>query len=247
MIESLLGGKFFQNPKHINLMKNLTTYTTIKDDLILDFFCGSASTAHGIMSACAEDGFNRNFIMVQIAEPIARESSAFKACYSTIADISKERIRRAGKKILEGECHEGWNKDIGFRVLKVDTSNMADVYYTSNTLDQADLDQSINNLKPDRTPEDLLFQVMLEWGIDLTSPISVESLHGKEVFLVGGNALVACFDASGSIDESLVGELAKYQPLRVVFRDAGFKDDATKINVEQVFKLLSPSTEIRCI
>lgn len=250
MLESLMGGKYFQNPKHINLMKNLITYTTIKDDLILDFFCGSASTAHGIMSSSAEDGFNRNFIMVQIAEPIAPESSAFKVGYSTIAEISKERIRRAGRKILEGDCHPDWNRDIGFRVLKVDTSNMKDVYYRPDELKQSDLLDMVDNVKEGRTAEDLLFQVLVDWGVDLTLPIRRETVQGKTVFFVNkspyaGPDLIACFDMG--VTEDLVKELAKHEPVKVVFRDNGFVSDAVKINVTQIFRQLSPTTEVKSI
>lgn len=183
--------------------------------------------------------------MVQIAEPIARESSAFKAGYSTIADISKERIRRAGKNILEGKCHPGWNRDIGFRVLKVDTSNMKDVYYRPDELKQSDLLDMVDNVKEDRTSEDLLFQVLVDWGVDLTLPIRRETVQGKTVFFVDDNALVACFDRG--VTEELVKELAKREPLRVVFRDNGFVSDAVKINVEQIFRQLSPSTDVKAI
>ena len=143
--------------------------------------------------------------------------------------------------------HENWNKDVGFRVLKIDASNMADVYYTPDALDKAKFDLFVDNIKPDRTPEDLLFQVMLDWGVDLALPIAKQSIQGKDVFFVDGNVLAACFDTSGSIDEAFVKELAKHQPLRVVFRDAGYKNSAVKINVEQIFKLSSPATEVKCI
>lgn len=132
-------------------------------------------------------------------------------------------------------------------MLKIDASNMADVYYTPDALDKAKVDLFVDNIKPDRTPEDLLFQVMLDWGVDLALPIAKHSIQGKDVFFVDGNVLAACFDASGSIDEAFVKELAKHQPLRVVFRDAGYKDSAVKINVEQLFKLMSPATEVKCI
>ena len=138
-------------------------------------------------------------------------------------------------------------KDLGFRILKIDTTNMADVFYDPDETSQDDLLSSIDNVKSDRTPEDLLFQVMLDWGVDLALPIARESIQGKEVFFVDDNALAACFDAHGGIDEAFVKELAKSQPLRVVFRDAGFQDSAIKINVEQIFKLLSPATEVKCI
>ncbi|WP_006788550.1 hypothetical protein [Thiorhodospira sibirica] len=190
------------------------------------------------MKLNAKDGGNRKFIMVQLPEPCGQQSDAFLAGYKSIAEISKERIRRAGKIVLEDNCHKNWNKDIGFRVLKIDASNMADVFYTPAALDKANLDLLADNIKPDRTPEDLLFQVMLDWGVDLALPIAQETIQGKAVFFVDGNALAACFDAHSGVDEAFVKELAKRQPLRVVFRDAGFKDDATKINIAQIFKLL---------
>ena len=183
--------------------------------------------------------------MVQLPETCTEDSEAFKAGYQTIADISKERIRRAGKKI-SADLVNG-SVDTGFRVLKIDTSNMADVYYTPDAFDKNNPKLFVDNIKPDRTAEDLLFQVMLDWGVDLALPIARESIQGKEVFFVDDNALVACFDAQGGIDEDFVKVLAKYQPLRAVFRDAGFKNDAVKINVEQIFKLLSPSTEVKSI
>jgi adenine-specific DNA-methyltransferase len=162
-----------------------------------------------------------------------------------VSEITKERIRRAGAKILEGDTHPDWNKDVGFRVLKIDSSNMADVYYTPDATTQADLLARVDNIKPDRTPEDLLFQVLLDWGVDLTLPITREMIHGKTVFFVAGTALAACFDTG--VDEVLVKDLAARHPLRVVFRDTGFKDDATKINVKQIFKSLSPDTDVKAI
>lgn len=172
------------------------------------------------MKLNAEDGGNRRHIMVQVAEAINEKHEAYLAGFKTIPELSRERIRRAGKKVLESACHENWNKDVGFRTLKIDTSNMADVYYTPDALHEANLDLFVENIKPDRTPEDLLFQVMLDWGVDLSLPINKQSIQGKDVFFVDGNVLAACFDASGSIDEAFVKELAKHQPLRVVFRDA---------------------------
>lgn len=156
---------------------------TTDNCLCLDFFAGSSTTAHAVMQLNAEDGGNRRFIMVQLPEACGATSEAAKAGYGTIAEISKERIRRAGKKILEGDCHEGWNRDVGFRVLKVDTSNMADVFYTPDALQQNLLDLTTDNIKPSRTPEDLLFQVLLDWGVELTLPIRKESIQGKTVFL----------------------------------------------------------------
>lgn len=237
----------FETPKPTRLIERVVQISGDKDDVVLDFFSGSATTAHAVMKKNSQDGGSRRFIMVQLPESCAQDSDAFKAGYQSIADISKERIRRAGKQILDGQCHEGWNKDIGFRVLKIDTSNMADVYYSPDTLDKANLDLFVDNIKPDRTAEDLLFQVMLDWGVDLALPIEKKAIQGKDVFFVDGDALVACFDASGSIDEALVKELATHKPLRAVFRDAGFASDDVKINVEQIFKLLSPGTEVKSI
>lgn len=183
--------------------------------------------------------------MVQIPEPLEEKSEAANLGYNNIAEISKERIRRAGQKILEGECHPDWNKDVGFRVLKIDSSNMADVFYTPDQTSQADLLARVDNIKPDRMAEDLLFQVLLDWGVDLTLPIRRETIHGKTVFFVDDNALAACFESG--ISEDLVKELAGHQPLRVVFRDTGFASDAVKINVEQIFRQLSPTTEVKAI
>lgn len=188
--------------------------------------------------------------MIQIPQIIEKGSNEFKADsvavnlgYKSISEISQDRIKKAGS--LLREKYE--NLDVGYRLLKVDTSNMADVYYAPDALDKANLDLFVNNIKPDRTPEDLLFQVMLDWGVDLALPVAKENVLGKEVFFVDNNALAACFDAYSGIDEAFVKELAKRQPLRAVFRDAGFKDSAVKINVEQIFKLLSPATEVKCI
>ncbi len=201
------------------------------------------------MQLNAEDGGNRKFIMVQLPEPCDEKSEAFKAGYKTIAEISKERIRRAGKKILwGGDCHPDWNKDIGFRVLKVDTSNMADVYYTPQETRQSDLLAAVDTIKPGRdNPEDLLFQVLVDWGVDLTLPIRRETIQGKTIFFVNHEPydLIACFDEG--ITEELVRELAAYKPLRVVFRDNGFASDAVKINVDQIFRQLSSSTDVKSI
>jgi adenine-specific DNA-methyltransferase len=236
---------YFDYPKPVGLIYRCCELYTQDFDIILDFFAGAATTAHAVMQLNAEHGGNRKFIMVQLPEPCDEKSEAFKAGYKTIAEISRERIRRAGKKILEGECQAGWNQDIGFRVLKVDSSNMEDVYYNPDAIDQDLVSQMTDNIKPDRTPEDLLFQVLLDWGVDLTLPIRKERIQGKSVFFVDENALVACFDTK--VNEELVKELAKYKPLRVVFRDSGFVSDAVKINVEQIFKQMSPGTEVKSI
>lgn len=241
-----LGG-LFTNPKPTRLIKRALLLATNPDDLILDFFAGSGTTADAVFQLNSEDGGNRRIITVQLPEPCELKSEAHKVGLKTIAEISKERIRRAGKKALSRATDNGWNKDIGFRVLKIDTSNMADVYYTPDALNKTSLDLFVDNIKPDRTPEDLLFQIMLDWGVDLALPIEKKAIQGKEVFFVDGDALAACFDARGGIDEAFVKELAAHKPQRVVFRDAGFKDSAVKINVEQIFKLLSPSTKVKSI
>ena len=183
--------------------------------------------------------------MVQLPEVCDKKSEAFKAGYKNIAEISKERIRRAGKKIKKENTAP--NLDTGFRVLKVDSSNMADVYYTPDAVKQKNLDRLIDNIKDDRSTEDLLFHVLLDWGVDLTLPIIKETVDSHEVFFVDGNALAACFAKDGQITEDFCKKLARRQPLRVVFRDSGFKDDSVKINVEQIFKLLSPHTDVKCI
>ena len=255
----------FSSPKNIGFLKILISLFDRDQFIVLDFFSGSSTTADAVLRLNAEDGGNRKFIMIQLPESLDESleragsapekqtiKSAISICRSIgkpnlLTEISKERIRRAGKKILEEECNDKWNKDVGFRTLKIDTSNMADIYYTPDALKQDQVDAFIDNIKPDRMPEDLLFQVMLDWGVDLTLSINKQSIQGKEVFFVDGNALAACFDVSGSIDEGFVRELAQQQPLRAVFRDAGYKSSDTKHNVEQIFKLLSPGTEVKCI
>jgi adenine-specific DNA-methyltransferase len=237
--------KIFQSPKSVDTLRELIRMATHKDSIVLDFFAGSGTTAHAVLAQNAEDGGRRRFALVQIAEPTPDGSEARKAGFSTVADITKERVRRAGAKVLEGESHPDWNRDVGFRVLKVDTSNMQDVYYRPDQIDQKDLLTAVDNIKPDRSPEDLLFQVLVDWGVDLTLPIKRETVQGKTVFFVDGNALVACFETG--VTEELVKELAAREPLRVVFRDNGFVSDAVKINVEQVFRQVSPGTDVKSI
>ncbi|EPY9204276.1 site-specific DNA-methyltransferase [Morganella morganii] len=240
------GGQPFDTPKPTKLLGHLVRLSgATKNELILDFFAGSSTTAHAVFQLNAEDGCNLKFVMTQLPETCDETSSAFKVGYRNIAEISKERIRRAGAKILEGECHKDWNKDVGFRVLKVDSSNMADVYYYPDQVTQGSLDLLVDNIKSDRTDEDLLFQVLLDWGVDLTLPIRKETIQGKTVFFVDDDALVACFDLR--INEALIKELATKEPLRVVFRDDGFESDAVKINAEQIFKQVSPHTEVKAI
>ena len=245
-VNDLFGKKkVFTFPKPTRLLKEIIRIGSSSGDIVMDFFAGSGSTGHALFRFCAETGESRQFVLIQIPEQVDEKSGAAASGFATIVDIAKERIRLAGKKILEGECHEGWNKDIGFRVLKVDSSNMADVYYTPDAIDQGQLKIFTDNIKPDRESDDLLFQVLLDWGVDLSLPIRKETIQSKTVFFVDENALVACFDTG--VNEELVKQLARFEPLRVVFRDNGFVSDAVKINVEQIFKQMSPSTEVKSI
>ncbi len=243
------GVRVFDNPKPIKDLKQLIGYLTDKDDIVMDFFAGSGTTAHSTMELNAEDNGSRYFVAIQLAEICSDKSEAFSLGFKTISDITKERIRRAGKKILaENQDKEGIeNLDIGFRVLKVDSSNMAEVYYAPDSISQEDLFKQVDNVKEDRTEEDLLFQVMLDWGVDLTLPIQRKTIQDKTVFFVDTNALVACFDKDGGINEVFVKQLCEHEPLRAVFRDAGFADDDVKINVEQIFKQFSPHTDVKSI
>jgi len=238
----------FDFAKPSALVQYLIDIAQIKNtDMVLDFFAGSATTAHAVLAANAEDGGQRRFVMVQLPEMCDAASAASSAGFDTIADVSKERIRRAAKKI-QSDCAEkpGIEKlDIGFRVLKVDSSNMKEVYYSPDAVSQDLLSEQVNNIREDRTSEDLLFQVLLDWGVDLTLPISKEFIAGKTVYFVDGNALAACFDEG--VSEEFVKLLARRHPLRAVFRDSGFTTDSAKINVEQLFKVTSPSTEVKTI
>jgi len=236
----------FKNPKPVRFMQRfLPLILTADDDTVLDFYAGSSTTAHATMELNAKDGVKRRFIMVQLPEPCNPESEAAKAGINNIADLSKERIRRAGKKVRNEAGLAAIGLDTGFRVLKVDTSNMKDVYYQPDAVTQATLAGFVNNVKDDRADEDLLFQVLLDWGVGLTLSIKPENISGKTVYFVDTDALAACFEPG--IDETFIKELAKRKPLRAVFRDTGYGSDATKINVEQIFKLLSPATEVKSI
>jgi adenine-specific DNA-methyltransferase len=236
----------FDTEKSVELLKRAIGWITAVDKkaVVLDFFAGSATTAHANMQLNAEDNGKRKFIMVQLPEPCDEKSEAYKNGYKTIADISKDRIRRAGKKIKE-ENPEVTGLDTGFRVLKIDSSNMNDVHYTPDSVNKDDLFNQVEHIKTDRSSEDLLFQVMLDWGVDLSLPIRKETIEDKEIYFVNDDDLVACFDKG--IDEALIKALAVKQPLRVVFRDDGFVSDSVKINVEQIFKQLAPATDIKAI
>ncbi|MFD1127636.1 site-specific DNA-methyltransferase [Paenibacillus provencensis] len=235
-------AKLFQSPKSVELIKTLINTVTTSNDIILDFFSGSATTAHAVMELNAEDLKNRKYIMVQIPALTEEDSDAYKAGYKTICEIGKERIRRAAKKINEETNAE---IDYGFRVYRLDSSNMKDVYYTPDKLGQLNLEDVSSNIKEDRTGEDLLIQVMLECGLDLSLPMESKEIEGKTVHYVAGNSLIACFD--DLVPGSVIKKIAEVQPLRVVFRDSSFQDDSARINVEELFKLLSPSTEIQVL
>ncbi|MDD5459009.1 MAG: site-specific DNA-methyltransferase [Phycisphaerae bacterium] len=246
------GDTLFPNGKKpIAFIQRMLSISTkpYEEQIVLDFFSGSGSTAHAVMQLNAEDGGKRKFIMVQIPEPCDEKSEAFKAGYKAITEIGKERIRRAGQKIkTENSDKENIAQlDIGFRVLKIDSSNMNDVYYSPDSTNQKDLLNLIDNICPDRSDEDLLFQVLLDWGVDLTLPIQQEKIDEKTVLTVADNEIVACFDRQGGISEDFIKKLTAKQPKRVVFCDSGFADDSVKINVEQVFKSLSPHTDIKTI
>ena len=244
-IEELLGNQdIFSYPKTYILPKLFSRLSTDKDSIILDFFSGSATTAHAVMKLNAEDGGNRKFIMVQLPEVTNENSEAYKASYKTICEIGKERIRRAGKKIKEElavkQQEEKQTLDIGFRVLKLDSSNMEDIYYSPAEYNQQTLFAKTESVKSDRTSEDLLFQVMLELGATLDSKIEQIGIKGKTIYNVATNYLVACFD--NEIDGSVVTAIAKMQPQYAVFRDSSMADDSTATNFEQIFKTYSPNT-----
>ena len=240
-IRELFGaGKLFTHPKPSNLILHLLKIATLPDDIILDFFSGSATTAHAVMKLNAEDGGHRKFIMVQLPEVTDDKSEARKAGYETICQIGEERIRRAGKKVKEEAGLNAQNLDTGFRVLKLDSSNMEDVFYRPEDFSEQDLFNSVDNVKPERTPLDLLFQVLPELNIELSAKIEEKEVNGKKVFFVDGNYLVATFDKE--VNESTVTEIAKMKPQYFVMRDASAANDNVLDNFEQIFRHYSPDT-----
>ena len=234
--------KIFNHPKPIQLLKDIIQDLNDEEAIILDFFSGSSSTAHAVMDLNADDGGNRNFIMVQLPEETDEKSKAFKVGYKTIAEIGKERIRRAGNKILEDHNDKDGieNLDIGFRVLKTDSSNMKDVYYSPSETQQDLLDMLEDNIKEDRSAEDLLFQVMLDLGISLSSKIKVETIDDTQVHIIEDGFLIACFDKN--IDEEIVEKIAKQTPYYAIFRDSSIANDSVAANFEQIFESISPET-----
>lgn len=261
-LKDLTMEKFFSYPKPVSLLKEIisgiTFFTLKKQDIILDFFSGSATTAHAVMELNAEDKGNRKFIMVQMPEECKDETEAQKMGYKTICDIGEERIRRAGKKIkdelIEKKNNAGMlnddvidpdSLDIGFRVFKLDSSNMNDVYYNPNQTQKNLLDTTIDNIKLDRTGLDLLFQVMLELGVELSAKIDEKDILGKKCYFVNDNDIAACFD--DDLTNELLTELAKTKPLYAVFKDSCFNNDSVAINNEQIFKTYSPSTKVKVL
>ena len=229
----------FDSPKNTDVIRELIKlFGVFNDDVVLDFFSGSATTAHAVMQLNAEDGGHRKFIMVQLPEPCAESSEAYKAGYKNICEIGKERIRRAGEKIREENPLTTQNLDISFRVLKLDDSNMKDVYYAADDYDQRNLVDMISNIKEDRTDLDLLFGCLLDWGLPLSLPYTSEQIDGCTVHTYNDGDLIACFDSN--IPESVVKEIAKRKPLRAVFRDSSFASSPAKINVFEIFKLYMP-------
>lgn len=242
-LEIMFGSIVFDYPKSVEMIRAFIELCCNNDSIILDFFSGSATTAHAVMQLNAEDGGNRKFIMVQIPEETDEKSEAYKAGYKTICEIGKERIRRAGAKIKEDNPEA--NFDGGFRVLKIADSNMNDVYYNPEEYSQDLLSALESNVKSDRTDLDLLVGCLLDWGIPLSLPYSSEEIDGCTVHNYNDGDFIACFDEN--IPESVIKWMAKQQPLRAVFRDSGFADSPSKINVGEIFKLMAPDTRVKVI
>ena len=242
LVKELMEGKVFDYPKPVEMLMKTIEMGTDSDEgaYVLDFFSGSGTTAHAVMQLNAKDGGNRKFIMVQLPEETDEKSEAYKAGYKTICEIGKERIRRAGKKIKEEAGLTAQGLDIGFRVLKCDTSNMKDVYYSPTDFDMNLLDMMADNIKEDRTSEDLLFQVMLDLGVTLSSKIEQKTIAGKKVFYVEGNYLIAYFD--DDVTEEVITEIAKQEPYYFVMRDSSMANDSVATNFEQIFATYSPGT-----
>ena len=246
ILTEIFGKKdTFENPKPVELINLFLECASDRNDIVLDFFSGSATTAHAVMQLNAEDGGHRKFIMVQLPEPCDEKSEAFKAGYKNICEIGKERIRRAGDKIKADNPLGTQDLDTGFRVFRVDSSNMKDVYYQPEELDQQSMFDLVSNIKDDRTDLDLLYACLLDWGVEIHLPHTSTDLDGCTVHNVDNGALMACF--SPNVPRSVVEYMAKQQPLRAVFRDSAFASDDAKINVTEIFKNLSPDTKVKVI
>lgn len=245
ILKDLNMTNVFSFSKPIELIDYFINLLIEKDSIILDFFSGSATTAHAVMQLNAEDGGKRKFIMVQLPEKTDEKSEAFKAGYKNICEIGKERIRRAGEKIKEEAGLNGQDLDIGFRVLKLDSSNMKDIYYSADEYDQGMLENMQSNTKEDRTDLDLLFGCLVDWGLELDKSYTTKVINGHKVHIYNDGDLVACFEKD--LDMKTIDEIAKLQALRVVFCDNSFVDSATKINVAEHFKMIAPDTDIKVI
>lgn len=242
-IMDLFGAKVFDTPKPIEFIKKIIELATTENDIVLDFFAGSGTTAHAVMKHNIEKKVNNKYIMVQVDDSIDESSIAFSEGYKKISEIGKERIRRAAKKLHEENPDAKF--DDGFRVLKLDASNMNDVYYSPADYSQGFLSQLESNIKSDRTDLDLLFGCLLEWGLPLSLPYSSEQIEECTVHNYNEGDLIACFDEN--IPDSVIKEIAKKQPLRAVFRDSSFANSPSKINVGEIFKLIAPDTSIKVI
>ena len=244
-MKRIFGANYFDYTKPTKLIYNITKSVSENDFIVLDFFSGSATTAHAVMQLNAEDGGNRKFIMVQLPEKTDEKSEAYKAGYKNICEIGKERIRRAGNKIKEENPLTTANLDTGFRVFKIDDSNMKDVYYTPTDYNQNLLDILESNIKEDRTDLDLLFGCLLDWGLPLSMAYTSENINGYTVHTYNDGDLIACFDEN--ISKEVIINIAKRQPLRAVFRDSSFKSSPDKINVTEIFKFYAPDTRVKVI
>jgi adenine-specific DNA-methyltransferase len=248
-LAALIDGKVFDNPKPVKLMKRVLEHATDGSSLVLDFFAGTGTMAQAVLELNAEDGGSRRFIAVQVPEECAPRSAASRAGFATIADVCKERIRRAGTAVSHAAHHPHWDGDAGFRVLRVDSTNMTDVNRIPDLLGQDDLAFLTETVKEERTAEDVLFEVLIGCGVDLSAPIAVEKIHGRAVFLVEGGVdagtLIACLARDTS--PAVVRHIAQRAPSRAVFLDSGFATDADRINAERTFARLSPATEVRVI
>lgn len=254
-IMNIFGKKFFDYPKPCELIKYLINICPDKNALILDFFSGSATTAHAVMQLNAEDGGNRKFIMVQLPEECNEKSEAYKAGYKNICEIGKERIRRAGEKIkaeiekenqqISIDAEPKKVPDIGFRVLKIDSTNMKDVYYGAGEITQMSLDDMVSNIKDDRTDLDLLYGVLTDWSLPLGEKHEIMDIDGVRVHNYDDLSLIACFEEN--VPESVIRKIAALEPLRAVFRDSSFADSPSRINVEEIFKLKAPTTKVKVI
>lgn len=237
------NGAIFESPKPTGLLQLILQAATDSDSLVLDFFAGASSMAAAVMRQNAADGGSRRYIMVQLDEQVSHDAVAWSEGYETISALSRERLRREGKRLSASAPNSVL--DVGFRAFTIDTSNMVDVLKLPDETEQGALLDLKNSVKADRTADDLLFQVLLDWGLDLSLSVSVERVEGHQVFAVDDDGLLACFDEEVSAD--LVRALAKREPLRAVFRDTGFASDDARINAEQVFRELSPATDVKAI